>query len=132
MSSVVTKQTPWLQASGKAPKAAKPDSANGAKPKGNKKGREGPSFGLGKGTVLVRSFIDSSASHWDPSSSSDGASNGASGEGSSQVLQLAQQLQGSGEEDQGQGSVPETLGEGPGLLDRRTAAHLQHALKVTP
>ncbi len=120
-----------VQASGKLSKAAKAEAANGAKSKGNKKAKEGPSFGLGKGTVLIRSFIDSTASQW--ASSSDNGSalpNGSSSEGVSQVLQLAQQLQGSGEEDAGQGSVPETLGQAPGALDRRSAVHLQQALKV--
>ena len=58
------------------------------------------------------------------------SSNGSSSEGTSHVLQLAQQLQGSGEQEAGQGSVPETLGEASGSLDRRTVMNLQQALKV--
>ena len=58
------------------------------------------------------------------------SSNESSSEGMSHVLQLAQQLQGSGEQEAGQGSVPETLGEAPGSLDRRTVMNLQQALKV--
>lgn len=58
------------------------------------------------------------------------SSNASSSEGVSHVLQLAQQLQGSGEQEAGQGSVPETLGETPGSLDRRTVMNLQQALKV--
>lgn len=126
-----------LQATGKAPKTAKQEAANGAKPKASKKGKEGPSFGLGKGTVLLRSLVDSTASTWDTSSSSsssDAMPDGSSSGGSSgeDVLQLAHQLQGSGEEDAGQGSVPETLGEAAGALDRRTVMNLQRALKVRP
>ncbi len=56
--------------------------------------------------------------------------NESSGEGVSHVLQLAQQLQGSGEQEAGQGSVPETLGEAPGSLDRRTVINLEQALRV--
>ena len=127
-----------LQATGKAPKAAKQEAANGAKPKAGKKGKEGPTFGLGKGTVLMRSLVDSTASTWDTTSSSSGSSDAmpnvsSSGRSSAEdVLQLAHQLQGSGEEDAGQGSVPETLGEAAGALDRRTIMNLQRALKVRP
>lgn len=135
----VTKHLQALQATGKAPKAAKQEAANGAKPKASKKGKEGPSFGLGKGTVLLRSLVDSTASTWDTNSSSSSNSSDAMPNGSSSgrssgqdVLQLAHQLQGSGEEDAGQGSVPETLGEAEGVLDRRTIMNLQHALKVRP
>ena len=123
-----------MQTTGKASKAPKQEAANGAKAKPNKKGKEGPSFGLGKGTGLIRSLIDSTASQWASSSSSNGVANGSfdssSGGALSQVLQLAQQLQSSGEEEAGQGSVPETLGEPAVALDRRTATHLQQALKV--
>lgn len=123
-----------MQTTGKASKAPKQEAANGAKAKPNKKGKEGPSFGLGKGTGLIRSLIDSTASQWASSSSGNGVANGSldssSGGALSQVLQLAQQLQSSGEEEAGQGSVPETLGEPAVALDRRTATHLQQALKV--
>ncbi len=93
---------------------------------------------MGKGTVLIKSLIDSTASQWDSNTTitssrampNGSSSNGSSGEGVSHVLQLAQQLQGSGEEEAGQGSVPETLGEAPGSLDRRTVLNLQQALKV--
>ncbi|DBA86294.1 TPA: hypothetical protein ACH3X1_005790 [Trebouxia sp. C0004] len=126
------------QAYRKAPKAAKQQAANGAKPKASKKGKEGPSFGLGKGTVLIKSLIDSTASQWDwnptitpTRAMPDGSSsNASSGEGMSHVLQLAQQLQGSREEEEGQGSVPETMGEAAGSLDRRTVMNLQQALKA--
>ena len=47
------------------------------------------------------------------------------------VLQLAQQLEGSGKEEQGQGSVPELLGEPSGVLDRSTAQQLHQALDVS-
>ena len=48
------------------------------------------------------------------------------------MLQLAQQVQGSGKEEEGQGSVPELLGEPSNALDRRTAQQLQQALQVCP
>lgn len=48
------------------------------------------------------------------------------------MLQLAQQAQGSGKEEEGQGSVPELLGEPSNALDRRTAQQLQQALQVCP
>ena len=116
-----------MQTTGKASKAPKQEAANGAKSKPNKIGKEGPSFGLGKGTGLIRSLIDSTASQWASSNSGNGVADGGA---LSQVLQLAQQLQSSGEEEAGQGSVPETLGEPAVALDRRTATHLQQALKV--
>lgn len=47
------------------------------------------------------------------------------------VLQLAEQVQGSGKEEEGQGSVPELLGEPSNILDRRTAQQLQKALEVS-
>ena len=124
-----------LQASGKAAKSGKPDAANPARGKPSKKGKDGPSFGLGKGTGLMRSLIDSSASHWTSDSTqaaapANGTVNGASPDALSQVVQLAQQLQGGGEEEAGQASVPETLGEPAGALDRRTATQLQQACKV--
>ena len=52
-------------------------------------------------------------------------------ESSKAVLQLAQQVEGSGKEEEGQGSVPELLGEPSNALDRRTAQQLQHALEVS-
>lgn len=121
----------FFQASGKSPKASKQDAPNHAKGKPSKKGKEGPSFGLGKGTVLIRSLIDSTSSQW-ASDSDQAAADGASSDTLSQVVQLAQQLQGSGAEEAGQASVPETLGEAPGAVDRRTVIQLQQALKVCP
>ena len=39
-------------------KPAKQAPANAAKAKPSKKGKGGPSFGLGKGTLLVRAFVN--------------------------------------------------------------------------
>ena len=117
------------QASGKAAKASKQDAPSQPKGKPGKKGKEGPSFGLGKGTCLIRSLIDSTSPRW-ASDSNQAAANGTSSETLSQVVQLAQQLQSSGEEDAGQASVPETLGEPTGTVDRRTVIQLQQALQV--
>lgn len=126
---------PCLQASGKAAKASKQDAPSQVKGKPGKKGKDGPSFGLGKGSILMRGLIHSTVPQWASDSdtsqaasldSADGASSGTL----SQVVQLAQQLQSSGEEEAGQGSVPETLGEAAGAVDRRTAMQLQQALKV--
>ena len=131
--------TLWLciQASSKAAKVSKENAPNQAKGKPSKKGKEGPSFGLGKGTPLIRSLILSTASQWASDSDSSQAAphdnaNGASSDTLTQVVQLARQLQGSGEEEAGQASVPETLGETPGAVDRRTVMQLQQALKVCP
>lgn len=127
-----------LQASRKTAKAGNQEAANPAKGKPSKKGKDRPSFGLGKGTVLMRSLIDSTAPQWTADSSQTATANGnvnrtvngASADVLSQVVQLAQQLQGGGEEEAGQASVPETLGEPAGALDRRTATQLQQALQV--
>lgn len=120
-----------FQASGKAAKASKQEAPSQPKGKPSKKGKEGPSFGLGKGTCLIRSLIDSTV----PRRSSDShqaAADGPSSDTLSQVVQLAQQLQSNGEEEAGQASVPETLGEAPGAVDRRTVIQLQQSLKVRP
>ena len=118
-----------LQANGKAAKASKQDAPSQPKGKPSKKGKEGPSFGLGKGTCLIRSLVDSTSPHW-ASDSNQAAADGASNDTLSQVAQLAQQLQSSGEEEAGQASVPETLGEAPGAVKRRTVIQLQQALQV--
>ena len=118
-----------LQASGKAAKASKQDAPSQPKGKPSKKGKEGPSFGLGKGTSLIRSLIDSTSPQW-ASDSNHAAAAGASSDTLGQVVQLAQQLQSSGEEEAGQASVPGTLGEAPGSVNRRTVIQLQQALQV--
>lgn len=59
------------------------------------------------------------------------ADDSSSGESGRAVLQLAQQVQGSGKEEEGQGSVPELLGESSNALDKRTAQQLQQALQVS-
>ena len=113
---------------GKAAKASQQDAPSQAKGKPNKKGKGGTAFGLGKGTLLIRSLIDSTSPQW--ASDSDQAANGPSADTLSQVVQLAQQLQSSGEEEAGQASIPETLGEAAGSVDRRTVIQVQQALKV--
>lgn len=117
------------QASAKVAKASQQDAPSQPKGKPNKKGKGGTSFGLGKGTLLIRSLIDSTSPQWAPDSE-QAAADGPSAETLSQVVQLAQQLQSSGEEEAGQASVPETLGEAAGSVDRRTVIQLQQALKV--
>ncbi|KAL3157584.1 hypothetical protein ABBQ32_012034 [Trebouxia sp. C0010 RCD-2024] len=123
------------QASGKAAKVSKENAPNQAKGKPSKKGKDGPSFGLGKGTPLIRSLIHSTAPQWalDPDSSEakgHDSTDGASSDTLTQVVQLARQLQSSGEEEAGQASVPETLGEAAGAVGRRTVMQLQQALKA--
>ena len=118
-----------LQASGKATKASKQEAPGQPKGKPSKKGKEGPSFGVGKGTSLIRTLIDSTSPQWTPDND-QAAGNGLSSDMLSQVVQLAQQLQSSGEEEAGQASVPETLGEAPGAVNRRTIIQLQQALQV--
>lgn len=44
-------------------KPAKQAPANAAKAKASKKGKGGPSFGLGKGTTLVRAFVNDAIAH---------------------------------------------------------------------
>lgn len=126
-----------LQASGRAAKASKENAPNPAKGKPSKKGKDGPSFGLGKGSPLIRSLIHSTATQWAPDPDSSQAkghdsTDGASSDTLTQVVQLARQLQSSGEEEAGQASVPETLGEAAEAVGRRTVMQLQQALKVRP
>lgn len=114
---------------GKAAKASQQDAPSQPKGKPNKKGKGSPSFGLGKGSLLIRSLIDSTSPQW-ASDSQQAAADGPSADTLSQVVQLAQQLQSSREEEAGQASVAETLGEPAGGVDRRTVIQLQQALKV--
>ena len=68
-------------------KPAKQAPANAGKGKPSKKGKGGPSFGLGKGTALVRAFVNDAISQHTQGSAANGTVDGSTSSGAQSTEQ---------------------------------------------